>query len=75
MVTTKKLVMTFLTGVGRKISLSIDDPRENLTEAEVIAVMDLIVEKNIFAPYGSNLASTVEAKVVSTDTTEYDLIA
>lgn len=25
--------------------------------------------------YGSNLASTVEAQVISTDTTEYDLIA
>ncbi|MGL4797669.1 MAG: DUF2922 domain-containing protein [Paraclostridium sp.] len=73
MVTTKKLVMTFLTGVGRKISLSVDDPREDLTEAQIIAAMDLVVEKNIFAPYGSNLASTVEAKVVSTDTTEYDL--
>ncbi|MGL5712010.1 MAG: DUF2922 domain-containing protein [Paraclostridium sp.] len=75
MITTKRLVMTFLTGVGRKVSLSIDDPREDLTEAEVIAVMNLIVEKNIFAPHGSNFASTVEAKVVSTDTTEYDLIA
>lgn len=74
MITTKRLVMTFLTGVGRKISLSIDDPREDLTEAEVVAVMDLIIDKNIFVPYGSTLASTVEAKVISTDTTEYDLV-
>ena len=74
MKTTKRLVMTFLTGVGRKVSLSVDDPREDLTEAEVVSAMQLIVEKNVFAPYGSSFASAVEAKVVSTDTTEYDLV-
>jgi hypothetical protein len=35
--------------------------------------MNLIVEKDIFFPYGSELVSAVEAKVVVTDTTEYDL--
>ena len=74
MKTTKRLVMTFLTGIGRKVSLSVDDPREDLTEAEVVAAMQLIVEKNVFAPYGSSFSSAVEAKVVSTDTTEYDLV-
>ncbi|MEG2649198.1 MAG: DUF2922 domain-containing protein [Anaerovoracaceae bacterium] len=70
----KRLIMTFLTGVGRKISLAIDDPRDNITEAEVIAAMDLIVEKNIFAPYDSELVATVDAKIVVTDTTEFDLV-
>lgn len=74
MVSTKKLVMTFLTGLGRKASLYIDDPREDLTEAEVIEAMNLILEKNIFAPNGSNFEATVEAKIVATDTTEYDLV-
>ncbi len=73
METKKRLLMTFLTGVGRKISITVDDPREDLTEAEIIEAMDLIVAKDIFAPYGSALVSTVEAKVVVTDTTEYDL--
>ena len=73
MITTKKLVMTFLTGVGRKVSLSIDDLREDLSEEDVVDAMNLILEKNIFAPYGSYFESTVEAKVVCTDTTEYDL--
>ena len=59
METKKRLVMTFLTGVGRKISISIDDPKENITEAEIVDAMNLIVEKNIFAPYGSELVSTV----------------
>ena len=74
METKKRLVMTFLTGVGRKISISIDDPKENITEAEIVDAMNLIVEKNIFAPYGSELVSTVDAKVIVTDTKEFDLI-
>ncbi len=74
METKKRLVMTFLTGVGRKISISIDDPKENITEAEIVDAMNLIVEKNIFAPYGSELVSTVDAKVIVTDTEEFDLI-
>lgn len=74
METKKRLVMTFLTGVGRKISISIDDPKENITEAEIVDAMNLIVEKNIFAPYGSELVATVDAKVIVTDTEEFDLI-
>lgn len=74
METKKRLVMTFLTGVGRKISISIDDPKENITETEIVDAMNLIVEKNIFAPYGSELVATVDAKVIVTDTEEFDLI-
>lgn len=74
METKKRLVMTFLTGVGRKISISIDDPKENITEAEIVDAMNLIIEKNIFAPYGSELVATVDAKVIVTDTEEFDLI-
>lgn len=36
--------------------------------------MDVIVTKNIFAPGGEDLQSVVEAKVVQTQTTEYDLV-
>lgn len=35
--------------------------------------MDLIVSKNIFAPNGGDIVQAVEAKVVVTDTTPYDL--
>ena len=65
--------MTFLTDEDRKVSLSVDDPRENITEAEIKDCMDLVVSKNIFAPNGEALVKTVDAKVVVTDTTAYDL--
>lgn len=70
---TKRLIMTFKTTDDKKISLSVDDPREDVTEAEIKSAMDLVVAKNIFAPNGADIISVVEAKVVVTDTTSYDL--
>ena len=74
METTKKLVMTFLTDEDRKVSLSIDDPKPNVTENEIKECMDLIVARDVFAPNGEALVKAVEAKVVVTDTTAYDLV-
>ena len=71
---TKRLLMTFKTADDKKVSLSVDNPREDITETEIKSAMDLVVEKNIFAPNGGNIVATVEAKVVVTDTTEYDLM-
>jgi hypothetical protein len=68
-----KLVMTFSNTLGRKVSLFVTDPREDLTETEIKAAMDLIVEKNIFEPNGSDIIATVDAKIVQTETTEFDL--
>lgn len=68
-----RLVLTFDTPIGRQVSLSVDNPKENVSESEIKTVMDTIVEKDIFTPYGSKLSKAIEAKVVVTDTTEYDL--
>ena len=70
---TKRLVMTFKTTGDKKVSLSVDNPREDITESEIKDAMDLVVSKNIFAPNGADIVSAVEAKVVVTDTTSYDL--
>ena len=69
-----KLLMTFMTQFGRKVSLFVTDPREDITEAEIKAVMDLIIAKNIFAPNGENIVTAKEAKIVQTETTEFDLV-
>lgn len=74
METTKKLLMTFKTDEGKKVSLSVDDPRPNITEAEIKTAMTTIIDSGIFAPNGDDLVEMVEAKVVETGTIEYDLI-
>ena len=73
METKRRLLMTFLTGVGRKVSIGVDDPREDISEIEIKNFMDMVVEKQIFNPNGAEIVAAVEAKVVVTDTTEYDL--
>ena len=71
---TKRLVMTFKTDGDRKVSLVVDDPRENISESEIRGAMDLVIAKNIFAPNGDDIVQAVDAKVVVTDTTPYDLV-
>ena len=70
---TKKLMMTFKTSADKNISLSIDNPRDDINETEIKTAMDLVVSKNIFAPNGEDIVeAAVKAKVVITDTTPYD---
>ena len=71
--TTKKLIMTFNAEGGKSVNFTIDDPKNDLTELEVINAMNLIIEKNIFRPGEVDLVEAVKAKVVETNSTEYDL--
>ena len=69
-----KLLMSFMTSNDNKVSLYVTDPREDITEEEIKEVMDLIVDKNIFAPNGEDIVSAKEAKIVQTETTEFDFV-
>ena len=71
---TKRLVMTFKTDGDKKVSLVVDDPRDDISESEIKAAMDLVIAKNIFAPNGDDIVQAVDAKVVVSDTTPYDLV-
>ena len=44
----KKLIMTFKTTDDKTVSLSIDDPRDDINETEIKDAMDLVVSKNIY---------------------------
>ena len=70
----KKLMMTFKTDEEKNVSISVDDPRENLNEGEIKNVMHLILEKDIFSIGGASIVDLVEAKIVQTDTQEFDLV-
>ena len=70
----KKLIMTFKNTLGNSFSITIDDPREDLEEQNIIDAMNLIKTKNIFQPKGYDIAECISAKVVDSTTTEYDLL-
>ena len=75
-----KLVMRFLTATeGKYFTLTVDDLKadENgepsITEAQVNALMDLVIAKNIFASANGNLVGKKDAKIVTTDTSSVDV--
>ena len=70
----KKLIMTFKNTLGNSFSITIDDPREDLVEQDIIDAMNLIKSKNIFQPKGYDIAECISAKVVNSTTTEYNLL-
>lgn len=70
-----KLVMRFLTATeGKYFTLTVDEIKSDVngepaaTEAEVNALMDLVIEKNIFASASGNLTGKKDAKFITTDT-------
>jgi len=70
-----KLIMRFTTASeGKYFTLSVDDIKSDengvptVTEAEVNALMDLIIANNIFASANGNLIGKKDAKIVTTDT-------
>ena len=69
----KKLVMVFATNGDKNVSLSVDNPKASLQEAQIKSAMETIVAQNIFAPNKEDLVRCVEAKIVTTNTNEYDL--
>ena len=71
---TKELLMTFKTDEDKNVSISVEDPKQNLTESEILEAMNLIIEKDVFMPNGEALVEKVGAKVVETETQEYDLV-
>jgi hypothetical protein len=75
-----KLVMRFLTETeGKYYTLTVDDIKADgdgvptITEVEVNALMDLVIEKNIFESSNGNSIGKKDAKVVTTDTNTFDV--
>lgn len=57
MAITRTLRMSFRNEAGKTVSISLDNPKEDLTAAAVEAAMDLIIAKNIFTTSGGDLVS------------------
>ena len=75
-----KLAMRFLTATESKyFTLTVDDIKVDeagqpvITEAEVNALMDLVISKNIFVSVNGSLTGKKDAKIISTDTSAVDV--
>ncbi|MCO1600949.1 DUF2922 domain-containing protein [Desulfosporosinus nitroreducens] len=68
-ITTKKVLrMTFTNAAGKTVTMTLDQPKEGITSAEIETVMDQIISKDIFFTSGGGLVSKRDIKIVDTKT-------
>lgn len=70
MATTQTLRMVFKNEAGSNFTISLDNPRDNLTAAEVTGVMDTIIAKNVFLTGGGALVSKQDAQIIDRTSTD-----
>ena len=66
---TKTLEMTFRDTMGKNVMINIPNPKDGLTLAQVDAIMQDIIAKNIFATTNGDLVDVMEAKIRVVDVT------
>lgn len=65
---TKTLSMVFRDTAGKEVTISLADPKDDLTLAEVHAVMQDIVSRSIFLSKNGDLIQAGDARILSRDT-------
>lgn len=65
------LSMTFLTETDEKYSLSISGVKENITEENVAALMDIILANDIFISKKGAIVSKYSAKLTERQVTSF----
>lgn len=67
---TQRLEMNFKNTSGRTNRLSVDNVADDLTEVEVQAVMQEIIDANIFNTSGGEFVEIDSARIVTTEVEE-----
>ena len=67
------LTLTFMTEAGVKSSLTIADVKSSVTSETANALMDKIIENNIFNTKNGAFVSKVEAKLTERKITEFTM--
>lgn len=63
----KTLEMVFRSNANKEVTLTLAEPKDDLTLAGVKAVMQDIISKNIFSIKGAELVGFVDARITSKD--------
>jgi hypothetical protein len=67
------LEMVFNTENGKSKTIRVADAKESLTGSQVAAVMDMVINKNIFGGSGGALIGKLDAHVITTTTDDLPL--
>ncbi len=71
---TRRLELIFQNAAGRRSTLAVQDPHENLATEEVMAVMELIISRNIFTSPGGDLTAIIGARIVTREVEDIVII-
>ncbi|MGM0898030.1 MAG: DUF2922 domain-containing protein [Bacillota bacterium] len=69
----KTLELIFETAANKAVTLTVDEPREDLTAQEITTGMQTIVDQNVFEVGGSAFALAKGARVVERTVVEYEV--
>ena len=70
MVKSQTLRLSWRNEAGRTYSFSIDNPENDLTEAQIKNFMDLAINKNVILSSGGALVAKADAHLVNTQDTD-----
>lgn len=60
------LDLVFKNAAGKKVTLNIEEPKANVTKAEIDAAMGVVVTNNVFATSGGDIVEAVEGRIRTT---------
>ncbi|MHA6261497.1 DUF2922 domain-containing protein [Sporosarcina sp. CAU 1771] len=69
----KTLQLNFSTAAGKKVALTVDEPREDLTALEVSAAMQEIINSQVFQVEGQLIDTAIGARIVERNVTDLDV--
>ena len=71
--TRKNLRLVFDNTAGSTFTITLPEPKEDLTAAQIETAMDLVIARDIFTTTGGNLVGKRDIKIVDTVTNDlYD---
>lgn len=62
----RKLTMSFVTSLGGRSSIALDEPKTGLTGAEVRTVMETVISNNLFNTTKGDISAVKAAEIVTT---------
>ncbi|MCD7036113.1 DUF2922 domain-containing protein [Metabacillus sp. GX 13764] len=69
----KTIELQFSNMEGKSVSISVESPKEGLTQSEISAAMDTILASNVFTSAGGELIGKKGARIVERNVTELEL--
>ena len=68
------LEMKFNTANGKTITLSVSDPKENITSTEVVTAMQSIIDQDVFHNEGYAIVGISGARMIERNISDLELV-